>query len=324
MNEAIKPFLDAPLRELVAPIGQKLELPDRERHRIYAGSLAAIIRYYWCGNKYGLAGDYPMNPKSAKWSSVCPHLGNEYRGHNIAALAVDHDGYIIDFDFNHNTLYDSSAEHAEGRLVRRLFSLTQLQDAWNIASGDNPSDKYSNALSRVTIYTSLEPCTQCTGIMMLGRVRSVIYLQSDPDMYRICNFLYTLTTLKKKPDFIRSPEPLAASRFGMRIQAELDEAYRQFVAQKKSGPYFHRDTGGEIRTSSITSFLCTEWALEKFSKAADAFNKMRLKHRDYRPCCDDDSDESIGEKLDNAGALKEAKQFVEYATEKGHRGTPHR
>ncbi len=51
--------------------------------------------------------------------------GDRYLGHNIACIAVDENGSILDFDFNHNELFNSSAEHAEARLVRRLFSLNQ-------------------------------------------------------------------------------------------------------------------------------------------------------------------------------------------------------
>ena len=47
---------------------------------------------------------------------------SEYRGHNIAALAVGPTGKIIDFEFNHNKL-NSSAEHAEARLVKRVYEL---------------------------------------------------------------------------------------------------------------------------------------------------------------------------------------------------------
>ena len=159
---------------------------------------------------------------------------------------------------------------------------------------------------------------------MLGRIRSVVYLQSDPGMYRICDFLHTLTVRKTQADFIRAPEPLAVSRVGMRTQGKLDRAYREFVEQDGKGSYFYRHDGRERGAGSITSFLCTKRALELFSEAAGVFDRMSPRYPGHRPCCDDDSDESVAAKLDNAGALKEARQFVGYATVKGHRGTPHR
>src|SRR5262249_60859373 len=36
---------------------------------------------------------------------------DRYVGHNIACIAVDGNGEIIDFDFNHNHFFRSSAEH---------------------------------------------------------------------------------------------------------------------------------------------------------------------------------------------------------------------
>jgi len=196
------------------------------------------MRHYWSGNKYGLVGEYPRNPSVNAWRDKCPFLGGEYKGHNIAAFAVDHDGYIIDFDFNHNALFDSSVDHAEARLIRRVFSLTQLQDSWNVASQDNPADKYSNTLSKVTVYTSLESCTQCTGIMMLGRVKRVVYMQSDPGMYRVGDLFRTLTTKDKNPDYIRAPEPIAATQVGSDVLKELDISFQKFIDTEQSGPPF--------------------------------------------------------------------------------------
>lgn len=325
MTDNITPFLDKKLRDLVQPTGRVLEEAHQERHRIYASALADLTRHYWCGNKYGLAGTYPQNPDASTWQGHCPYLGNEYRGHNIAALAVDHDGYIIDFDFNHNALFDASTEHAEARLIKRVFSLTQLQDSWNVASADNPADKYSNALSRVTVYTTLESCTQCTGVMMLGRVREVVYLQSDPGMYRIGDFLHTLTARKEKEDFIRAPEPISASGIGTPIVDDLDAAFGAFVDERDTGPAFYVYPGGrEKRTSSITSFLCTEAALTAFSKLADRLEGDDLEHPDFKPVCDEDSAECVNRKLSNSAAKKEATDFVSYAKTKGHRGTPHK
>ncbi len=325
MTEPITPFLEKKLKDLVQPTGRKLEDPLQERHRIYSSALAQITRYYWSGNKYGVSGSYPRNPMTDDWKEVCPYLEGEYRGHNIAALAVDHNGYIIDFDFNHNALFDASTEHAEARLIKRVFSLTQLQDSWNVASEGNPADKYSNALSNVTVYTSLESCTQCTGIMMLGRVKEVVYLQSDQGMYRIGDLLHTITARKEKQDYIRAPEPISASSIGVEIVEDLNKAFAEFMESKDSGPAFHiSEDGKERRTSSITSFLCTEPALQAFSKLSALLDIDDLAFPGFQPKCDGDSDECVGTKLTNREVQDEARRFVRYATLKGHRGTPHK
>ena len=325
MTHPIEPFLETPLKDLVQPTQTLFSEELKERHRIYIGALSSLMRHYWCGNKYGLDGSYPRNPDKKVWKDLCPNLGNEYRGHNIAAFAVDHNGLIVDFDFNHNALFDSSVDHAEARLVRRIFSLTQVHDSWNLAGSENPSDKYGNALSRVTIYTSLESCTQCTGIMMLGRVKEVVYLQSDPGMYRIGDFLHTLTSRKSKKDYINAPEPIAASRLDSKIQESLDSAYSNFVATKDDEPaFFISADGTPKRTESITSFLCTEDAIQAFSDEADNLSSLPLKFPEFRPKCDGDKKCDVEAKLTNQEVLSEALSFVSYAKQKGERGTPHR
>ena len=326
MNESSTPYLDKKLSELVQPSATKISLAEQERHRIYAGALSKILTSYWSSNKYGVNGDYPLNPDPEEWRNTCPHLLSDYRGHNIAALAVDHKGHIIDFDFNHNALFDSSVEHAEARLIKRIFSLSQIQDAWVYSDRDNPADRYSNALSKVTVYTSLESCTQCTGIMMLGRVKNVIYLQTDPGMYRIGDLLHTMTARKKKEDFIRAPEPISASRIKMNIVNDLDNAFARFSEKPNAKPYFYsaHNSSYNAKRNSITSFLCTEAALKPFSNAADAFDNTNIKYKTYKPKRSGDTDSDIRSKLSNKSAYSKAKKFVSYAIEKGHRGTPHK
>ena len=111
---------------------------------------------------------------------------------------------ILDFDFNHNEIFDSSVEHAESRLIRRLFSLTQVNRTYNntqcvpCGSTEEASEKYNksvsyeNLLSEYTLYTTLESCTQCTGIMNLGNLKEVVYLQTDPGMGSIGNIVFNM------------------------------------------------------------------------------------------------------------------------------------
>ena len=118
--------------------------PVKERHRIYLVLLMKLIRRFWNGNKRGPIGFYPRRDKQKQPGqdpngkvfryrgdmNVTPDLlrpsWDRYLGHNIACLAVDGHGDVIDFDFNHNDFFRSSAEHAESRMVRRLFSLADI------------------------------------------------------------------------------------------------------------------------------------------------------------------------------------------------------
>ena len=104
---------------------------------------------------------------------------------------MDGNGNIIDFDFNHNAFFRSSAEHAESRLVRRLFSLTDIYDSWK--TGPRVNNKpHAASLGQVTLYTSLESCAQCSGVMSLAGVKQIVYLQNDFTAYKIGNIMYNL------------------------------------------------------------------------------------------------------------------------------------
>jgi tRNA(Arg) A34 adenosine deaminase TadA len=196
MAETPKPYVLNPK----APIARNWEKPlyivatvpalnlaeeIKERHRIYALLLFALMRRFFNGNKNGLRGEYPWREKQK--DDEGRYIGGDYLGHNIGAVAVDGTGEVIDFDFNHNQIFGSSAEHAEARLIRRIFSLTQLYDGWATRGPDDtPRTKgYSTVLGNVTVYTSLESCAQCSGVMALGQVGQVVYLQRDPGTYHI-------------------------------------------------------------------------------------------------------------------------------------------
>mgnify|MGYP003339704964 FL=1 len=70
-----------------------------ERHRIFSLLVLALTHAYWNGNKYGKSGQY-RDRDGQRFGGT--YAGGDYLGHNIAAIAVDGHGDIIDFDFNHN------------------------------------------------------------------------------------------------------------------------------------------------------------------------------------------------------------------------------
>ncbi len=101
-----------------------------ERHRLYSLMTFALIHAYFNGNKNGLEGEYPWRAKQRRANGT--YEGESYIGHNIACIAVDENGEIVDFDFNHNEMFNSSVEHAEARLIKRIFSLNQIYDNWEL------------------------------------------------------------------------------------------------------------------------------------------------------------------------------------------------
>jgi tRNA(Arg) A34 adenosine deaminase TadA len=308
----------------------------KERHRIFSLLLMKLIRRFWNGNKSGPLGTYPRRAQQRD-ASADRYRGDmlaspdsfrvnwdRYLGHNIACLAVDGNGEIIDFDFNHNNVFRSTVEHAESRLIRRLFSLTNISDSWN--TGDRlPGKSRGFSLNSVTLYTSLESCAQCSGIMSLGQVKEVIYLQRDPTTYVVGNFMFNLAG-KDSQNRPLSPIPVPASAIDLPVFDELNTAYKAFFEDitdakkandKSRAFYISPDETIVDYDPSITSFLCSDRALDIFSDGAQQFDALTLKFPRA-------SEQAQPAKWTNQKCLQEAKRFYDYADIEGYRGSPHK
>jgi tRNA(Arg) A34 adenosine deaminase TadA len=318
-SQPIIQYWNKPVSELVALAGAPIPPEAQERHRIYLYLLMSLLVAFYNGNKRGPEGDYPWRPKQRRKKGL--YEGGQYLGHNIACLAVDGDGNVIDFDFNHNDLFSSSVEHAESRLVRRIFSLTQLYNDRRIRKPNDPprDTNYLNTLSKVTIYTSLESCAQCSGIMALGKVKSIVYMQTDPGQYFVGNIMYNLTT-----DALRAPLPVSGDKVGLKQFAELNERYRDYYSRVANEPFYVGPNNKKDTSNAITSFLCTDSARDVFAEGKSAFDALqqgtqKLQHPDYQPTVGGET-----AALTNADALADAAIFLDYATTYGKRGTPHK
>jgi tRNA(Arg) A34 adenosine deaminase TadA len=293
---------------------------EAERRYIFSLLVLTLIDRYFNGNKYGAFGLYPSRvaqrldpsaeggpfrgtPRQGDPSKGCDF---DYLGHNIACIAVDAKNEVIDFDFNHNEVLDSSVEHAESRLIRRVFSLTRIYDGWRV--GTPQREDYGNLLKDVTVYTSLESCAQCAGIMALGQVKEVVYLQRDPGMYAIGNILYNFTHLDKEPK-LPAPLPRSADTFGFRYFDELNAGLEEHLRREtKEGVWFFKASKeAKARGSnSVTSFLCTDTAADIFRRARQEFQGFTVSE------------------AENASVVAHARRFFEYASVWGERGTPHK
>jgi hypothetical protein len=340
---------------------------EKERHRMYSLLVMALIRRFWNGNKLGETGDYGIW-RAAQQIATLPdgqHLyeGGTYIGHNIAALAVDGEGRIIDYDFNHNDLFDSSVEHAESRLVRRVFTLNQIYDPWAAeeaadkgatgakgrrlanrprnkrrvfatsvsnrrlpdpearpADGGTPpripTKPYTTLLKDVTIYTSLESCAQCSGIMCLGSVKDIVYLQWDQGQFLIGNIMWKATKAQNMGFF--APRPIRGDEFGFEYFTELNVANETFNNDVATHPFYVGPTKQPNTSPGPTSFLCTDRALEIYTAAADELHGWtEAKFPDFKPA-------DVPSALTNQQVLTECRGFLQWAGDVGSRGTPHR
>jgi len=321
-------LLDAwnqPLRSIIQRPAPPFDDGMKERHTLYSLLVYALVAAYWNGNKYGSVGPYPW--RQGQMLPNGSYQGGDYQGHNIGCIGVNGRGQVMDFDFNHNSLFDSSVEHAESRLVRRLFSLTQLQDEWVKRGfrGPVPIGSYGNSLKEVTLYTSLESCAQCSGIMTLGEVKEVVFLQHDDSQSNIGNVLYGLGQLNGSS--FTPALPISADSFGCDYFNQLGEAYLSFKSATAQKPFCPSNPGDW----SITSFLCTDNALAIFTAAAKQLQVLKaadLRCPDYRPPAVASAPSSADSTtlvtvMSNAEVLDEVKSFLDYAVNCAHRGTPH-
>jgi len=364
--------VDAKIREDAPDLKEE---GGRERHRIYSYLLMKLIYRFWNGNKNGPLGRYPLRREQLD-SAQSPEAdrklagmeGREvpfryrgdmirdtggvrvnwdrYLGHNIACIAVDGNGEIIDFEFNHNNFFRSSAEHAESRMVRRLFSLTDIFDNWKIgfdrcAIEQNSKSKSTNdqltkfkprpaLLNEVTLYTSLESCAQCSGVMSLAGIKQIVFLQNDFTAYKIGNIMYMLAN-RTSGGVPGAPIPIAGLEIGLDEFKMLNDANLDFSreiraakeAKNLSGAFFVSENGEPDFEDSITSFLCTDVARKIFEDGGNKIDTVTLLHPEWKPPRrpNDDNYEAI---LTNDQCLAHAGEFYRYADIEGYRGSPHK
>jgi tRNA(Arg) A34 adenosine deaminase TadA len=312
---------ERPVKDLVLLPTPEITAAQQERHTLYSLLVMALVAFYWNGNKRGGEGEYPWRAGQRRQGGH-GYVGGDYLGHNIACIAVDGTGAVIDFDFNHNDLLNSSVEHAESRLVRRVFSLTQIYDDWATRSPSDPpkSVSYSNLLSEVTIYTSLESCSQCSGIMALGSVKDVVFLHRDPGQSSIGNILRNLSPVGGR---YMPPLPIPGDSFGLAAFATLEREYARFEREVGDRPFHVPPVGKPDKSPSITSFLCTDEALAVFAEGGWQLEAMTsVQHPQFVPACS--NGETMAATMPNADVLEHVKRFYRYATTSGRRGTPHK
>lgn len=338
-NEGLAVYWDRKVSELAQVDVSPISPEQSERHLIYSLLTMALVRGYWNGNKYGAGGDYPWRVDQRRENGSYEgdkKWGDRYIGHNIACIAVDENGEIIDFDFNHNDLYNSSAEHAESRLVRRIFSLNQAYDHWQVLAESKIKDvSYGNVMNGVTIYTSLESCAQCSGVMTLGSCLRVVYLQSDPGQYLVGNLLYNLSRPHDQVHLMAkalrpvprskywAPESVGAELFDFDYKGKLERAYKDFCDRGAVDPklYFWSDGKVTKKSDSLTSFLCTDAARAIYDDAAREFTAFAPAHGKFKPARSDGEVDAV---KSNAEAVDHARAFLRHALTEARRGTPHR
>jgi tRNA(Arg) A34 adenosine deaminase TadA len=272
------------------------------RHMIYSYAVMALLWNEFNGNKEGPLGHYPSrsaqkmalggSPSSDPMQVYASKKGGfpvDYVGHNVVALAVGKRGDILRIAYNHNTLFSSTVDHAEERLIDGLYreptNLVQRSHA-KIYDGETLANvEIEKHMQHISVYTSLEPCQQCSGKMLLALVPEVISCQRDWDIRLLGDQLYNQ---------FHKCRAVLASHFDFSPYDDLGRSYsiyRERVIRNKMS-FFKSDYHHVPAKPTMPYFLCTDEAHAIFKRGYDVFDKVLyiLFHKDQslRPTFDDD------------------------------------
>ena len=191
--------------------------------------------------------------------------GPDKRGHNIGSVLVDPTGTnVVFWARNCNAKLQNGTQHGEVRLM--IGYLDKIR---------------SYNLKGYTVYTTLEPCAQCSGMMTLQSIGRTVYGQKDPgfgDAIERLNLdtseLPELLPEKYKVGYKPYPRGVTSIKSRSEFCKRIDDAYANYEG-------------------SITGFLLTDEAKEIYDDALRALNTYEVKFPE------------------NAGVVKHAQEYLE-------------
>lgn len=173
------------------------------------------------------------------------------RGYNIGSVLVDKNNTVVYWGRNCVNEYHSMTQHGEVRLMTNYLQ--------NNTERDN--------LTGYTVYTTLEPCAMCSGMMLLTNVTHTIWGQEDP------SYGDALERLELNSTVIQGgypPYPRYVQTDGSKLiyRYWLDYEYQEYMNK----------TGTNSSTAHITKFLATDEAKFVFQNTTDTFMTYKVKY----------------------------------------------
>jgi tRNA(Arg) A34 adenosine deaminase TadA len=173
------------------------------------------------------------------------------RGYNIGSVLVDNQKHqVVYWARNSVNKTHNMSQHGEVRLMTCYLA--------------SHGDAKQKDLKNFTIYTTLEPCAMCSGMMMLTSVPVTVYGQTDPGYGKA---LERLELDSRKPDgsgYPSYPRFVKSMPSDLQHRKQLDSLYDQYV---KVNPNPH-----------ITEFLATNDAKNVFENALKVLQDYSVKY----------------------------------------------
>ncbi|PTS85765.1 hypothetical protein DBR00_08375 [Pseudomonas sp. HMWF032] len=159
------------------------------------------------------------------------------RGHNIGSILVDKSNTPVFWARNSVRNRDDATQHGEVRLMQSFLQCPNV-------------GKYLDGYS---VYTTLEPCAMCSGMLAMTKVKRIIYLQKDPA-------------------FGRTGEALRKIKYPRTYEEYTPKDLAQKIALERSFDEFQKSN------DSITDFLLTDQSHNIFISAASALAQYKIVH----------------------------------------------
>ncbi|WP_226646152.1 nucleoside deaminase [Microbulbifer variabilis] len=215
---------------------------------------------------------------------VSPQDQNK-RGYNIAAVLYDpQQEKIVGVQRNAVDLCGDKTQHAEVRLIQQCINT-------------DCRGKGNHSLKGTTIYTTLEPCMMCGGMMVFLEVSRVVFGQADQKFGK--NIERLQQNFRTDCEYMAQPEEpsvnsckvdIPANYRALKILVEPSQLLKR--AQLDGAFAIHQLLLG----SAITEFLMSVEAHEIFQKAHQQLKSYKPKYRE------------------NMSILMQAHQFLEKLT----------
>jgi tRNA(Arg) A34 adenosine deaminase TadA len=161
------------------------------------------------------------------------------RGYNIGAVIVNDKNKPVHYGLNCINSTDNATQHGE---VRSIISYLDKTRKFNLAGH--------------TIYTTLEPCVMCAGMITMTAFKRVVYGQHDVDYSRAFERLAIDT--RSIGGFAPYPRTVIAISANTAFCKQLDSAYQEFLkkdSEKVLAKFLVSDEAHQIYKAASEKFL---------------------------------------------------------------------
>jgi tRNA(Arg) A34 adenosine deaminase TadA len=275
---------------------------EKWRHLIYSYAIMSLLYSEFNGNKQGPIGNYDFREKckigsvgsssqkfvysSKATSDEAPSEASDYLGHNIVALAVCKRGSVLRVSYNHNVLFSSTVDHAEERLIDGLFKDPSafIDKSHARIFSDGQRVNIEDHMKHISVYTSLEPCQQCSGKLHIAEVPELVFCQRDWVSYsatpntniRIHSCFSPTQDIQllqaQLYEKFRKCRSIPASNFEFTPYQELSSGYYNFQSDRRK-TFFSLGDRKVASKTTMPYFLCTDYAQMIFRLGHEVFDK---------------------------------------------------